>query len=331
MRCPRCQYALWNLREPVCPECGRGFELGEWDFSGSDAGFACMACGATLPGATPKELPPKCPACGDAIDARAASVVAGASGRDVPRVGDPDRLTRIGGVFCTGLMAVSVCFGGLVLLAAARGGGGEKYMLLYFSIVGTMAGFAGVWPAGVRRRAALVFSLLGIMIVGSVIAIAVGNRHRNQWAVSMKYSRVARGIIQAVEIHRQQNGSFPSDPQVLVDQGSIPIELFYERGASVPQRLTWTQLPDGWIEVGMFRIDWDEQSWIALGGPHGVTVPVLIAAPTQRLPGTSVGFADMHVEFYTWGRWQAEVQQLNADRAAAGLAPIPSAALPAPP
>ncbi|MFI4915341.1 MAG: hypothetical protein ACIAS6_02400 [Phycisphaerales bacterium JB060] len=331
MRCPRCQYALWNLTEPTCPECGRGFELGEWDFSGCDARFACAACGDRLPGTTPRALPLACPACGEAVDARAAPVVPGESGDGVPRVGDPDRLTRIGGVFCTTLMVLSVCFGALVLIGASRGGGHGVGMLLLFASIGTMAGFAGVWPRGDRRRAALVFSLLGFMVVGSFVAISVRNRHRGQWAAMLKYSTVARGIIQAVEIHRQQNGSFPSDPQVLVDHGFIPIELFYERGASVPQRLTWTQLPDGWLEVGMFRIDWDEASWLGQSSFSANPTPVVITTPTQKLPGASVGFADMHVEYYSWGTWPTTVRQLNADRAAAGRPPIPDAALPRPP
>lgn len=249
----------------------------------------------------------------------------------MPRVGEPDRLTRIGGVFCTTLMVLSVCFGALVLFGAARSGGHGAGMLMVFAIIGTMAGFGGVWPKGERRRALLVFSILVLMAVGSVTAISVGNRRSNQWMRSIRYSTMARGIIQAVEIHRQNNGSFPSDPQVLVDHGYIPIELFYERGATIPNTLTWTQLPDGWIEVGMFRIDWNEPSWLAWSNPSSSATAVIIATPTQKLPGTSVGFADFHVEFYTWGTWTTTVQQLNADRAAAGLKPIPKAALPTPP
>ncbi len=331
MRCPDCQYALWNLKESTCPECGRGFELGEWDFSGSDAAFACTSCGERLVGATPKELPTVCPACGVAIDARSVSVGAGASGKDVPRAGDPDRVTRIGGLVCTSLMALSVCFGVLVVLTAAGSGGHGVEILMFFAIIGTMAGFAGVWPTGERRRVLLVFSLLVFMVVGSIAAISVGNRRRHQGMLSIKYSTVARAVIQAVDLHRQQNGSFPSNPQELVDQGFMPIELFYEHGAGVPQQLTWTQLPGGWIEIGMFRIDWNEPSWGAWNGPHGGVTPVIFMAPSQRFMGTSVGFADLHVEYYSWSGWAAQVQKFNTDRAAAGVKAIPSAALPSPP
>lgn|GEM_PF-5879892 len=328
MRCPDCQYELWNLNTPVCPECGRGFELGEWDFSETDARFACASCGERLPGATLDTLPTECPACGEPVDARAASVVAGVSGKDVPRVGEPDRLTRFGDVFCTGLMVVSVCFGGLVLLGAARGGGHGAVMLVFFAIIGTMAGFAGSWPKGEKRRALLVFALLVFMGVASFVAIGFGRNQQQRSNRSLYYARTAHGIIQSIEIYRQNYGSFPSDPQELVDHGFIPIELFHERRTTIPKTLAWAQLPDGWIEVGMFRIDWDEPSWLALGNPASAATPVLIAAPKQELPGTSVGFADMHVDFYSWSTWPATVQQLNADRAAAGLKPIPKAALP---
>lgn len=258
-------------------------------------------------------------------------VVPGASGNAVPRVGDADTLTRYGDRLCTAIMALSVIVGVLVIWAYTRSGGHGPDLLMFFAIIGTMAGFAGVWPSDQRRRVILVFALLIAMGVASIIAIDMGNTRHRLRTRSLRYSTMARGIIQAVEIHRQNNGSLPSNPQVLVDQGYIPIELFYERGATIPSTLTWTQLPDGWIEVGMFRIDWNEPSWLAWNNPSSSATPVLIVAPAQKLPGTSVGFADLHVEYYTWGAWPATVQQLNADRAAAGLKPIPKAALPTPP
>lgn len=331
VRCPDCQYELWNLSTPVCPECGRGFELGEWEFTASDARFACASCGERLSGTTPRELPWACPSCGDTVDASAVMVVPGESGNIVPRVGDADKLTRTGGLLCTAIMAFSVIVGVLTILTFARSGGRGPDLLMYFAIIGTMAGFAGAWPSGRGRRVFLVFALLICMGVASVVAIGLGNNQHRRSNLSLHYARMARGIIQAVEIHRQNNGSFPSNPQTLVDHGYVPIEIFYERGAAIPKTLASTQLPDGWIEVGMFRIDWNEPSWLALSNPSSSAAAVIIAAPTQKLPGTSVGFADMHVEYYRWSTWPTRVQQLNADRAAAGMKPIPNAALPTAP
>lgn len=204
-------------------------------------------------------------------------------------------------------------------------------MLMFFAIIGMMAGFGGVWPRDQRRRVILVFLVLISMGAASIVAIDLGNTRYRRQRLSIRYSSVTRGITQAVEIYRQNFGSFPSDPQAVVDQGYIPFEYFYERSAPAPAQLTWTQLSDGWIEVGMFRIDWNEPSWIALSSPSSNASAVIIAAPTQKLPGTSVGFNDMHVEFYTWGMWPTTLQQLNADRTAAGLKPIPPAALPTSP
>ena len=328
MRCPGCHYELWNLTTPVCPECGRGFVLSEWDWEKGEARFACVSCGEVLPGLVPSALPERCGVCGEAVDASRVRVLPGTSDSDVPRLDDPDRLTLIGGMICTGIMVLSVICGGLTLLAAARNGGGDARLLLFFAIIGIMAGFAGFWPKGHRRRAVVVFSLLVLMCVAGIVAVEVGNIRRQRMHLPLQHARYVRGVVQSVEMYRQTYGSFPSDPNALVANGFVPIELFYERRSAIPSQLTWTRLPDGWIEVGMFRIDWDEASWVSYSHPASGQIALVIAVPTQRLPATSVGFADMHVDLYYWQRFWREQPQWDADRKAAGLKPIPNAALP---
>ncbi len=44
MKCKSCEYPLWNLRERVCPECGMGFQPGDYDFNANAVGFACPHC-----------------------------------------------------------------------------------------------------------------------------------------------------------------------------------------------------------------------------------------------------------------------------------------------
>lgn len=46
MRCQGCGYALWNLPEPRCPECGRAFDMREYVFRAGTVKFACPECGA---------------------------------------------------------------------------------------------------------------------------------------------------------------------------------------------------------------------------------------------------------------------------------------------
>lgn len=45
MRCQHCQYILWGLSEPRCPECGTGFDLRDFAFEPASVAFACPHCG----------------------------------------------------------------------------------------------------------------------------------------------------------------------------------------------------------------------------------------------------------------------------------------------
>ncbi len=44
MKCPGCEYELWNLRAGPCPECGRPFKPSEFDFLANAVKFCCPAC-----------------------------------------------------------------------------------------------------------------------------------------------------------------------------------------------------------------------------------------------------------------------------------------------
>jgi hypothetical protein len=44
MNCPTCNYALWNLRERRCPECGREFLPSEFSFVANAVRFCCPHC-----------------------------------------------------------------------------------------------------------------------------------------------------------------------------------------------------------------------------------------------------------------------------------------------
>ena len=57
MRCQGCGYALWNLPEPRCPECGRAFDLREYVFRAGTVKFACPRCGELREGVGERHLP----------------------------------------------------------------------------------------------------------------------------------------------------------------------------------------------------------------------------------------------------------------------------------
>jgi hypothetical protein len=57
MRCRTCNYALWNLNNPQCPECGTEFDLRSYRFTPGTVAFGCPHCGALHGGAGPNYLP----------------------------------------------------------------------------------------------------------------------------------------------------------------------------------------------------------------------------------------------------------------------------------
>ncbi|MFI4916680.1 MAG: hypothetical protein ACIAS6_09270 [Phycisphaerales bacterium JB060] len=44
MKCPGCEYELWNLKAGPCPECGRPFKPSEFDFLANAVKFCCPSC-----------------------------------------------------------------------------------------------------------------------------------------------------------------------------------------------------------------------------------------------------------------------------------------------
>lgn len=68
MKCPGCEYELWNLKAGPCPECGRPFKPSEFDFLANAVKFCCPHCSQSYYGTGAKgELEPgdfDCVSCG---------------------------------------------------------------------------------------------------------------------------------------------------------------------------------------------------------------------------------------------------------------------------
>ncbi len=80
MHCRTCGYALWNLSEPRCPECGTAFDLREYRFKPGTVAFGCPFCGALHEGAGEAYLPSQtdvatCQGCGQAMQVAQMRVV----------------------------------------------------------------------------------------------------------------------------------------------------------------------------------------------------------------------------------------------------------------
>lgn len=343
MRCPTCQYALWNLPTPTCPECGRGFTLDRWDFAHPDAPkdirFACNACGAVLPGRLPGDLPLDCPACRAPIDRQGAMVVPpgpGGRGAGVPaktamgRTASACRclglaVARFVRVLCTIACAVSAV-SGLVVMVWSLGLSFRALhranVFLPFILLGIASGVLAVWPRRTPVRWALVAGLLVAMLGATLTIGTIKARGFHKSQMFHRAMQAPRSIAQGVLIYTQDQGAFPQDPGALVGQGVVPIEVFF-LGQHPPATLSWHSLADGWIMAGSFAIDWNQASWRA--DPPVVTI---IAHPPARLARTPIGSGDATVELLQATAPQS-IQQWNADRAAQGLSPIPAAALPA--
>ena len=325
VRCPGCQYELWNLRAPTCPECGRGFTLSQWDFehpgAPRDVRFACNACGAVLDGRLPGDLPLGCPACRAPIDRQAAMVVPGGSGEGVPPVADGASPRRLLARAATGVMFLAAALGLFLCTVMPLGSNGsDGSSLLMFVFAGIAVGFFGAWPRSAKRRALVVVSLC-VLVVAGLLGMSVyfaNNASKNRQG--LWFATHARHIAQGVLIDTQDQGAFPQDPGALVGQGVVPIDAFFPR-QHPPATLSWQALADGWIMAGSFAIDWSPASWRA--DPPVVT---LIAHPTDRLARTPFGSGDASVELLGPTAPQS-LQPWNADRAAQGLAPAPAAAL----
>jgi hypothetical protein len=70
MKCKNCDYALWNLTEPRCPECGTGFDVQQYWFAPGSVIFKCPFCQHPHEGRDARGLPfdaGKCEGCGQLL------------------------------------------------------------------------------------------------------------------------------------------------------------------------------------------------------------------------------------------------------------------------
>jgi Zn ribbon nucleic-acid-binding protein len=57
MKCRKCDYPLWNLTEPRCPECGDRFDVLSYWFEPGSVVFKCPYCGHRHVGRDARGLP----------------------------------------------------------------------------------------------------------------------------------------------------------------------------------------------------------------------------------------------------------------------------------
>jgi hypothetical protein len=71
VKCPGCEYELWNLKAGPCPECGRPFKPSDFDFLPNAVKFCCPHCSQAYYGTSDRgQLEPDafdCVSCGRAV------------------------------------------------------------------------------------------------------------------------------------------------------------------------------------------------------------------------------------------------------------------------
>lgn len=329
VRCPECQYALWNLKARACPECSRAFSLDEWDFRNSDALFACRACGDRLIGHTPEELPSICPACGNAVERRLVLVQRGHTGRDVPRRDPWEAKQRLLVRACTVTMMLG--FVGLAaLLAIALNNTAQKPepspSVIVLAVGMMLIGVYGAWPGQWINRFTLVIVLILVSLAGSIGSYHLQAQNHARLALSMRQSHYLRGVAQGMAVSMHQTGTLPADPQGLVDLGYLAPEHFFPRTVPSKPTTTPTPLPNGWLTVGEMHIDWTSAAW----QPGATSVLTTVYEHSLRPDGLLVAFSDGRTEWIPWSDVPQQVPAWNQVRAATGLPPIPAGALPPP-
>ncbi|NRA59208.1 MAG: hypothetical protein HRU13_13940, partial [Phycisphaerales bacterium] len=249
MRCPACQYLLWNLRARVCPECGRSFELDEWDFENSDALFACGQCGGRLIGTTPESVPEACPSCGEVPSRRSLVIERGTTGRDAPRFDDGQKRHAIRRWVAASLMAAGVI--GVVAISLFLAGYVGRHIMreLSWALLCLMAMALGylVWPGHSRRKLAIVAGLIALSIGAVTVSVVLHEQAQRRHWVAMRQSRSVRGVAQAMAISMQAPGSLPATPQGLVDRDYLPPELFSPKSLQYSSPVRSQSLSNGWI------------------------------------------------------------------------------------
>ena len=68
MKCIKCDYSLWNLRQPRCPECSELFDVRDWRFDSKYVAFLCTHCQQKLGPYKPGPIDKQCPSCDQLLD-----------------------------------------------------------------------------------------------------------------------------------------------------------------------------------------------------------------------------------------------------------------------
>jgi len=108
MKCIKCDYPLWNLRQPRCPECGESFDVRDWRYNSKHVEFLCTHCQQKLGPYKPGPVDKTCPGCDQLVDWSSVTVVPLIDDESLIAMRKP--IQHIKPNFSFGMLAIAICF-----------------------------------------------------------------------------------------------------------------------------------------------------------------------------------------------------------------------------
>jgi len=348
MRCQKCGYALWNLREARCPECGEPFDARQWEFAPETVRFECPHCAAELPAMPRRGIWDRCGKCDRKFRWRGVTVV--------PLVDEAETRAQLrrpvrepppfAWAYAASLLILGLILSGLFAPAFAHTGppSGPVAGVVLALLVGALCSWGGVCLASVkyRRRNVVVWTLLFLAYSTIPISYAI-DTHASRMS-HFQWTRTAlpmQAAWQALSLYVDEHGDLPPSLVLLVtdeyiafesivafksrtrpsdvrigdltldmwERGQVTSQEFREAAQANPSRRGWEQLGD-FLLARERPSDLNSES-IAVG-----LSPVVGASATRYVLFASGLYELVHVDSH-WISWQNQVRQAH------GLSPLP--------
>lgn len=347
MKCIKCSYPLWNLREPRCPECGEAFDVRDWQYNPKHVAFLCPHCQHKLGPYKPGPIDKDCPGCDHFIDWASVTVV--------PLIEDESHIARRKGIkrkppvfaFGTLVIAIGLGLGGFCVFTPVLAGRPEPspFILLLLGLIGGVAlAWIGISTTDKKYRSMNI--VIWVILVG-VWSTYITQAHYSKaheyeafrwWADS---SSALRQFHTALQIYLTENSPPPSIKLLAAENYFYPDLLLIEGSHTTLEdisigSLTLQEFVDGdvtkeqlWLaaEQNPVRGEWEVVGDLVfsrrfdLYDKQDPKIIIGLCSIPSRVGNYSVLYADGRSEVLTLGTgWIAAQNKL---RKSLGLEPLP--------
>ena len=244
MKCIKCDYPLWNLRQPRCPECGEAFDVRDWRYNSKHVAFLCTHCQQKLGPHKPGPIDKTCPGCDHLIDWASVSVVPLID--DVSQIARRKIIERKAHIFVLRILILSLCLAvgfAYVLgpqLAGRPSAPSVTFLLLSF-IAGLVIAIFTIASADKKYRTihimiwTILLSIWSFWITQSYLSRARNYESFRWWGES---SSTLTLLHKALEIYLTQNAPPPSIKLLAVENYFSPDFLLIEGSDTTLEDIT---------------------------------------------------------------------------------------------